>query len=72
MKAFHGKRGTNFWGKIYWVTVLHGELMIRSCHGQGSFTNAFSNNLNTVSLKYCKSIMKRYTLEDKALTIQQN
>ena len=37
--------------KICWGSVLHGGLMIRSCQERGSFTNAFSNNLETVNLK---------------------
>ena len=28
-----------------WGTVLRGGLIIRSCQGLGSFTNAFSSNL---------------------------
>ena len=39
-----------FW-QIYWENVIHGGLMIRSCHGQESFTNSFSSNLKTVNLK---------------------
>ena len=33
------------------VAVLHGELMIRSCQGQGILTNALFNNLKTVNMK---------------------
>ena len=49
-KIFMEKRGTNFFGKTYERTVGHGGLMIRSCQGQESFTNAFSSNLKTVNL----------------------
>ena len=38
-------------GKFVGGTVLHGELMIRSWQGQGSFTNAFLSNLKTVNAK---------------------
>ena len=51
LKAFHGRWGTILGGQLYWGTVLHGGSMIRSCQGQGSFTNAFSSNLKTVNLK---------------------
>ena len=51
LKAFHGRWGTNFWGKIYCGTVQYGGLLIRLCHGQGSFANAFSGNLKTVNFK---------------------
>ena len=37
--------------QIYEGAVLHGGLMIRSCQGLGSFTNAFFSNLNSVNLK---------------------
>ena len=47
--------GVHFWGVIYWGTVLYEGLMIRSCHGQGIFTNASSSNLKTVNLKMCQS-----------------
>ena len=40
IKACYGRWGTNFLRQIYWGTVLHGRLMIRSCQGQASFTNA--------------------------------
>ena len=40
-----------FSGKIYWGTVLHGGLMIRSYYGQGSFRNVFSSDLKNVNLK---------------------
>ena len=71
LKAFHGKWGTNFLGggQIYWGTLLHEGLMIRSCQGQGSFTNAFSSNLKTVNLKIFAN-HEGYTLEYKALTSQ--
>ena len=36
---------------MYCGTVLHGGLIIKSCQGQGSFTNVFSSNLKTVNLK---------------------
>ena len=29
-EAFHGRCGKNYFGQIYWGTVLHGGLMIRS------------------------------------------
>ena len=38
-------------GGYLWETVLHGGLMVRSCHRQGSFTSAFSSNLKTINLK---------------------
>ena len=42
---------TNLFGQIYGrVAVLYGELMIRSCQGQESFTNTFSSNLKTVNM----------------------
>ena len=50
-EGFHGRLGTNCFGQIYWGTVLHEGLMIRSWQGQGSFTNAFSSNLKTVNVK---------------------
>ena len=42
-------------------------LIIRSCQGLVSFTNAFSSNLKTVNLKILP-IMKGCTIEDKALS----
>ena len=53
--------GDKFWGKIYWGTVLHGGLMIRSYHGQGSFRNAFSSDLKTVNLKMFANHEGTYT-----------
>ena len=35
-------------GDTFWGAVLHEGLMIRSCQGWGSFSNAFSSNLKTV------------------------
>ena len=58
LKAFHGR-----WGTIYWGDILHGELMIRSCKGWRSFTNTFFSNCFLIF-----PIMKRYKLEDKAMT----
>ena len=40
------------WGQIYWVTALHGGLIIRSCQRQGGFVTAFSSNLKTVIEKF--------------------
>ena len=51
LKAFHGRWGRNYFGKIYGGVVQHGGLMIRSCQGRDSFTNAFSSNPKTVNLK---------------------
>ena len=45
--AFHW--GTNFVGKIYRDIVLHRGT---NDQAQGVSQNAFSNNLNTVNLKY--------------------
>ena len=45
INTFHGRWGTIF---FFWWAVLHGGLMIRSCQGWGSFTNAFSSNLKTI------------------------
>ena len=42
-KYFSWEMGDKFLG-----AVLYGGLMIRSCQGWGSFTNAFSSNLETV------------------------
>ena len=50
-----------------WATAPHGGLIIRSCQGLVSFTNAFSSNLKTVNLKILP-IMKGCTIEDKALS----
>ena len=52
--AFHGRLGDFLLGReggYLWGTVLHGGLMIRSSHRQGSFTNAFCSNLKTINLK---------------------
>ena len=70
-KLFVADRG-HFYGKIYWGTALHGGLMIRSCHRQGSFTNAFSSNLKTVNLKMFANHGGTYSLKYKALISQQN
>ena len=51
--------GANFVGPIYGVVVLYEEgewLIIRSCQGEGSFTN-------TINLRQ----LVRYTLEEKTL-----
>ena len=53
--------GDKFLGQICGGTVLHGGLMIRSCQGQGSFTNAFLNNPKTVNLKNFANIEGIYT-----------
>ena len=49
-------------GQIYWEAVLHGCLMIRSCQGRESFTNAFSTNLKTVNYKVFVNHERIYTL----------
>ena len=60
-------------GDKFWGAILLGGLMIRSCQGLGTFTNAFSSNLKTVyNLDFFLAIMKRYILEDKALINLQN
>ena len=43
--------GVQFFRANLLGSVLHGELMVRSCQGQGSFTNSISKNLKTASLK---------------------
>ena len=48
-EAFNSRGEKNCFVQIYWGTVLHGGLMIRSWEWQGSFTNAFSSNLKTVN-----------------------
>ena len=53
-------------------TFLHGGLMIRLLHGQGSFTDPFSSNLKTVHRKMIANHEEIYTIEDKALNSQQN
>ena len=56
-KSFYGRLGklvrVNLLGKLIrgYFAVLHGELIIRSCQGQVSFTNALSNNLKTLNVK---------------------
>ena len=42
--------------------ALHGRLMIRSCQGWGSFTNALSGNLKTLYKFKILPGMKGYTL----------
>ena len=48
LKAIYGRWGT-FLGQIYWATVLHGELMIRSCQERVSFTNTFFSILKNLN-----------------------
>ena len=69
MNTFHGRWGMFF--SFGWA-VLHGGLMIRTCQGWGSFTNAFSSNLISKLYLEILPIMKGYTLADKALTNLQN
>ena len=75
-KYFSWQMGDKFLG-----AVLHGGLMIRSCQGWRSFTNAFFSkhfgklSVNIFQLTFSSKflpIMKGYTLEDKALTSLQN
>ena len=60
------------WGGFTGGTLLHGGLMIRVWHGQGSFTDPFSSNLKTVHRKMIANHEGIYTTEDKALNSQQN
>ena len=43
------------WVNFFWTNllgaVLYRGLIMRSCQGLGSFTNAFSSNVKTVNLK---------------------
>ena len=68
-EIFFGKFIGGGWrgGGEGWATALHGGLIIRSCQGLVSFTNAFSSNLKIVNLKILP-IMKGCTIEDKALS----
>lgn len=57
--------------KLFWANLRGGSfytegLMIRSYHGRDSLTNAFSNNLDTVNMKFYPFMVGR-TLEDKVL-----
>ena len=44
-------------GDKFWGAFLHVALMIRSYHGWGSFTNAYSSDQKTVykSQNFCQS-----------------
>ena len=45
-KYFSWQMGDKFWG-----AVLHVGLIIKSCQGWGSFTNAFFSNLKPVNFE---------------------
>ena len=53
---------TNLFGKIYGGLLYIAELMIVSYRGMGSFTNAFSINLNTIDLNIFIGISKDLSL----------
>ena len=51
-KAFYDRWvNKHFWPNLWEVAVLHEGLMIRSCQGQVSFTNALFSNLKSVNMK---------------------
>ena len=69
--SFSWQMGNKLFLANLWGTVLHGRLIIRSWKGQGSLTNPFSSNLKTVNPKTFVNHEGK-TLEEKALTSQQN